>query len=154
MSARRGFVLLEVMLALLILAVAMTAILRGFIMSLGAIRENTIMLNASLLVETLMDDYELEPPVDGRAEGGFAEDSRFGEEWANYFWERDVEEEEIDYDGFPRNPLQEQEPINYMTLRIIYDDGQYRRFTPIELKTALIPAEIYSSDAVQSSQLF
>ncbi len=153
-NRERAFILLEVMLALLILAVAMTAILRGFIMSLGTIRENTIMMKSSLLVETLLDDYELEPPVDGRADGSFADDKRFGPEWKSYFWERDVEEEDVDYDGFASDPLQEREPILFMTLRIVYDDGQYRRFVPIEVETALLPSEVFTRESLQSSQLF
>lgn len=154
MTVRRAFVLIEVMVALVILAVAMTAILKGFVTVLATIRENTTATRAALLAETLMDDFELEPPVEGEADGSFADDIRFGEEYAAYFWEFEVEEVEIKYDGFPSNPLQEQEPLYEMTLRIIYDDKQYRRFVPVTVTTYLLDSEVFSREAMQSSQLF
>lgn len=153
-ATRRAFVLLEVMVALIILAVAMTAILRGFIVVLGTIRENATALKATLLAESLLDDLELEPPAEGHAEGDFADDDRFGEEYAHFSWDREVEEESVRYDGFPADPMQDEEPLYKMTVKILYDDGKYRKFTPIVVTTYLLENEIHTREALQSSQLF
>jgi len=153
-ATRRAFVLLEVMIALIILAVAMTAILRGFVIVLGTIRENATALKATLLVESLMDDLELEPPVEGHADGKFEDDDRFGEEYAAFGWDREVEEVQVKYDGFPADPMQEEEPLYKMTIKITYDDGKYRSFTPITVTTYLLGSEVFDREALQSSQLF
>ncbi|MCB2154238.1 type II secretion system GspH family protein [bacterium] len=151
---RPAFVLLEVMLALVILSVAMTALLRGFILSIHTIRENNIVATATLLAETLMEDYELEPPVEGQDEGFFTDDERFGEDFKNYAWEREVEESDVDYSDAPRVELQDPEPIYEMKLQIIYDDGENRRFVPIAIDTYLLETQLFSDKALEKNQLF
>jgi len=152
-ALRPSFVLLEVTLSLLILAVTMGAALRGYVIGMNAIRENRMMSAAVMMAETLMDDLEIEPPVAGRANGRFEEDPRFGEAFSAWSWERGVETEEIRYQQRSRNPLQEPEPLYKMELKILYDDGRRSR-TPLIINTYLIGAMIYSDAAIQSNQLF
>ena len=151
---KASFILLEVIVAMLILAVGMTAILRGFMMALSTIRENRVIEQAALLAETLMDDYEVEPPLDGKKDGAFEDDDRFGDDYAFFYWERDVDEEKLKYNDRPRNPLQELEPVYDMELKIIYDDGNYRRFEAIVIHTRLSDIQLFSDDAIQANQLF
>jgi len=149
-----AFILLEVMVALLILSVTMTALLRGFTIALHSIRENRIVVQATLLAESLLDDYELEPPGEGREEGSFAEDPRFGEDYAPFYWERDIDTEDPDYDDIPKSTLQENEQIFVMTLSIIYDDGRNRRFIPLRFETFLLEPQVFSDQALMGNQLF
>lgn len=151
---RRSFVLLEVMVALVILSVTLTTLLRGFIIAMSAIRQNRVVQTASLLAESLLEDYELEPPLEGRRDGSFADDERFGEAFAAYTWERDVEEVDVDYDVIPRDPLMEPEPLYQLTLVIRHDDGVHRPFKPFELTTYLLDSQLYSDEALQQNQLF
>jgi hypothetical protein len=156
-AARRrrwSFVLLEVLVALLILGVAMTAVLRGFMMTNHALRENLIVLEATYLADSLVQDFELEPPLPGRHDGEFADDPRFGERFERYQWELEVEEEAIRYRKVPRKALQDPEPLYPFTLRIIYDDGQYRRFVPVQVDSALLETQLFSDNALQANQLF
>ncbi len=150
----RSFVLLEVTVALIILAVAMTGILRGFVIGLNSIRMNKIALSATLLAESMLEDFELEPPIEGRDEGEFADDDRFGEDFKNFKWRYQVKEEEVDYDDIPKDPLQEPEPLYELELDIIYDDGRHQPFVPVSVTTYLLDTQLFSTDALQSSQLF
>ncbi|MDK2971031.1 MAG: hypothetical protein PWP23_786 [Candidatus Sumerlaeota bacterium] len=151
---RRSFVLLEVMVALVILSVVLTTLLRGFVIAMSAIRENRVVETATLLAESLLEDYELEPPMEGSKEGTFEEDERFGEAFAAYTWERRVEEIDVDYDEIPRDPLMEPEPLYELTLSIRYDDGRHRPFRPFEITTYLMDSQLYSDEALQENQLF
>jgi hypothetical protein len=150
---RAAFVLLEVTLSLLILAVTMGAALRAYIMGMNAIRENRILTVATLMAETLMDDLEIEPPIPGRMGGSFKDDPRFGEAYSVWSWERMIEEEEIKYEQKSNNPLQEAEPLYTMELKILYDDGTRQR-TPLIINTFLMSASIYSDATIQTNQLF
>ena len=152
---RRSFVLLEVTIALVILGVSMGAVLRGFMIGFYSLKEIRLIEEASLLAETMLEDYELEPPPEGDREGFFVDDPRFGEAFANYEWVRDVEEEELRYSGeVPRDPLQELEPLYRIRLEIWYDDGESRRFMPIAVETYLLDTTIFSQEAIQANQLF
>lgn len=151
---KSGFVLLEVTLAIVILAVVMTALLRGFLIAMYSVKRIEVTAVATQLAESLMEDYELEPPVRGRADGEFADDQRFGEEFANFQWRREVEIVEAEYDDIPRNPLREPEPLYKMNLQIWYDDGRNDPFLPIQINTYLMRPEIFSRQATLSNQLF
>ena len=140
---------------MMILSIALVGLLRGFIVSMEAMRDIRITTTASLLAESLLEDYELEPPLEGSEDGSFLDDSRFGEPFVDYRWEREVEEIEPDYDEIPRSPLQDEEPIYRMDLRIIYDSEQLRDpVVPIQITTYLMQPQIFSDDAVRSNQLF
>jgi hypothetical protein len=150
----RAFVLIEVLVAMVLLAISMTAILRGFIIALSTIRENRLQETAMLLAQSLLDDYEIEPPTEGRQDGAFREDLRFAEGFENFYWERRVEEVDVDYDEIPKSPLQKFEPLYEMELRIIYDDGRFKKYTPLVLNTMLLDVQLFSSRSIQENQLY
>lgn len=153
-SKKKAFVLLEVLISMLILAVATTAILRGFIIAMSTVRENMLAETSILLAQSLLDDFELEPPKKGKLDGKFEDDERFGEPFTAFFWEIDVDEERVKYDEIPKDPLQELEPLYNMELRIIYDDGKYKRSNTLVLNTRLLDLQLFSQDAIQKNQLF
>lgn len=151
---RASFVLLEVTLAMMILSVVMLVSLRGFITSIGAIRELRLSMTATLLAESLLDDFELEPPSRGRGEGSFGDDERFGEPFENFTYTYTVDVIQNRYDGIPRRLFQDPEPLYEMTLEIWYDDGRFRRFRPFQTKTYLLDTQLFSDEAIVENQLF
>lgn len=153
-SAVTAFVLLEVMISLLILTFSMTAILRGFVIAMSTVRENRLIETSSLLAQSLLDDYEIELPTEGKKDGSFSDDGRFEDAFKNFYWERVIEEEDVDYDEIPKDPLQEMEPLLNIRLKIIYDDGRYKRFTTLVVDTRLLDVQLFSQNAIQQNQLF
>lgn len=149
-----GFMLLEVLLSMVILSVMLTALLRAFILSNNSMREAKIVATASYLAETMLEDYELEPPLDGNEEGTFAEDKRFGEDYQAYSWERRVEEIEPRYREMPRGMQRDIETMMEIRLRIIYDDGKTRRFVPMDVTTYLLDSQLFTDDALRTNQLY
>ncbi len=150
----QGFVLLEVLISMMILAISMTAILRGFMIAMSTVRDNQQIEVASLLAQSLLDDFELEPPKKGKMDGSFLDDERFGEPFKDYSWEIDVEEERVTYDEIPKDPLQELEPLYNMELKIIFDDGRYKRSVPLVINTRIMDVQLFSQTAIQNNQLF
>lgn len=160
---RRSFVLLEVTLSLIILAVAMAAVLRAFVIGFDSIKMNKVAMTASVLAETMLDDLEIVPPGEGKVTGRFDVDPRFGEGYERFSWERDVEIEEIDYDDMDMNdPLQDFEVLYRVHLRILYDTGRPTRgrrgatamFVPVDIHTYLVEATSFSDASIQGNQLF
>ncbi len=159
-KSRRAFILLEVMVAIVIMAVAMVALIRGFIVSLDSlqrIRHNEV---AILLAESLMDDLILEPPAEGTTEGEFSDDSRFGEDFEGWSWELEVEAEEPNYEERPGGRLgQELEQIYFANIKIYYenpnfDRRQRDRTLYVEIDTILLEPDVFSIDSLQANQIF
>ena len=157
--ARRGlrsFVLLEVLLSVVIAGVTLTAVLDAFITVLGTMRDKQTILTASLLAESLMAEYQIEPPEEGDEDGWFADDPRYGEEFERFSWRRDVESFEPDYDDVPSELLQELEHVYEMELTIYYHYDRRRdaRWAPVRLTTYIVEPTIFTEDAMFQNQLF
>ncbi|MEQ8820045.1 MAG: prepilin-type N-terminal cleavage/methylation domain-containing protein [Sumerlaeia bacterium] len=153
-----GFVLLEVMIALVILAMTLVALLRGFALALGTVRSNNATATASFLAASLMEDYELEPPLRDQ-DGKFSEDPRFGEAFENYGYEVTIEEEDVRYRDEDREPLRELDPMYKMTLKIRYTPGedgydQSDSKVLIAVDSYLVETQLFSKEAMQQNQLF
>jgi prepilin-type N-terminal cleavage/methylation domain-containing protein len=155
---RRGFVLLEVMVAVLIIGVALVALLRGFIISLDQLKRIRYNEQAILLAKSLMDDMVLEPPAEGRFEGNFGDDPRFGEEFAEWHWRVEVQVEEPDYEARPKGTLfQEMEEVYYMQVEILREETvgrENRQYLYLDLHTIAMESDIFSTRAIQGNQLF
>ena len=91
-SRGRGFVLLEVIIALTILTVTVSTVLRSFSQSLSAVRQVEVQTQAAFFAQQLLDEFEIFPPVEGAHEGGF------GDDYWEYYWEATVDYEDPDYD--------------------------------------------------------
>jgi len=80
-----GFTLLEVMVAISLIAIAVTAVLGSQSQSVSLAGESRFYTTAALLAQSKMADMELQDPEDWSANSG-----DFGEEFAGYTWEINV----------------------------------------------------------------
>lgn len=158
---RRCFVLLEVMVAIVIVGVAMVALMRGFIISMDSMIKIKMNEEAIYLAESMFDDLILEPPSEGKHEGSFGDDIRFGEKYKDWYWELEVEEEEPDYEERPRGTLlQDLEAMYIARLKIMHEDrfgpGRHDREmrTYLNLQTILMEPDVFSMDSLEGNQLF
>lgn len=158
---RRGFILLEVMVAIVIVGIAMVALIRGFIISLDTLKKVKMNEQAILLAQSFMDDLVLEPPAEGEYTGAFTDDNRFGEEFEGWRWELEVEAEEPDYEERPSGKLpQDLEHLYIANITIYYEPElkSSRRSsdarTYIQLQTILMEPDIFSIPALQGNQLY
>lgn len=68
---QKGFLLFELMVAVVLLSVSLTVISRSFIQSLSALRTSGNYFKGGLLLEKKMWELEQKPPSAGREEGSF-----------------------------------------------------------------------------------
>jgi general secretion pathway protein I len=90
---QQGFTLLEVMVAVAIIAIALTALLGSHSQSISLAGEAKFYTNAALLAQKKMAELELEGFDDLVSESG-----DFGEEFPGYRWE--VKVDDADFEGF------------------------------------------------------
>jgi len=154
-ASHAGFILLEVMTAVVILGIACAVLIRSFIQSMHASRQVEITLRAGMLAQAVVETLDLFPPEEGKISGSFGEDPTFGAPYQYYFYEMETEVDTIDYkdvemEGMRRDFV----PLRTVRLRIIYDDGRNRRFVPIDLKTCVIEDDPFSPATRRNYQLF
>jgi type II secretory pathway pseudopilin PulG len=152
-----GFILLEVLVAMVIVAVVFVAVLRGCYLALGMSKKVRANEQAIFLAESLLADYELEPPVeDFEREGSFGDDPRFGEEFAGFTYRIRATEEDIRYREKPKGkPRQDLEPLVHMTIDIFHQPkGRDEPQRLLTLNTYVPEPTIFSNEALQSNQLF
>jgi general secretion pathway protein I len=80
-----GFTLLEVIVAMAIIAIALTAMLSSQSQSLSLANEAKFFTTASFLAQNKMAEFETMKPEDLVSTSG-----DFGEDFSNYFWEMKV----------------------------------------------------------------
>ena len=139
-----GFVLLEVLLSLTILAIAVAAFMRSFTSSLQATSLMEVRTQAIFFADQLMDEFEIFPPASNeQTEGGF------GDAYAEFSWWVDVEI--VD----PRYRLRDEPDgidqyfaMRNYTLEIRYDDGTKEDGTSaLRLDSAIIGFEKFSQQS-------
>jgi general secretion pathway protein I len=86
-----GFTLLEVMIAMAIIAIALTSILRLQAQSLSLASEARFYTTAPLLAQSRMASIMTSDPEELRSDSG-----DFGEDFSDYTWQASVEELTID----------------------------------------------------------
>ncbi len=106
---RRGFVLLEVIISLTILAVTVAAVLRSFSQSLSALRILEVQTQAEFFAQQLLDEFEINPPREGVTEMGF------GDDYAAYSYVVDVEYIAPDYDDTNRH---DRPVVRYLAVQV------------------------------------
>ena len=119
MRARRGFTLLEVMLAIAVLGIALAGLLGLQNQSLQTVLLGQETTQASLLAEALMTEVELEqfPPV-GVTHGDF--ERLFPGQYRSYKWQKSVAPSELFAD------------VRKVEVRVVYGPGLRRNFTLVE----------------------
>lgn len=132
---------MEVLIALTILAVTVAAALRSFSQSLSAVRQLEVRTTASFFAEQLLDEFEINPPAEGKSEGGF------GDDYWQYYYKVDVSYEEPDYDdGNRHEDISNFFPLRNVSIEIFYDNGKNKAFRAIEVNTAIMGFERYSRE--------
>lgn len=146
----RGFVLLEVLISLTILAVTISAVLRSLMLSLAAVRRLEVQTQSAFFARQLMDHFEFEPPEEGRSEGGFGDDYRF------YSYALNVEFEEPDYDDANmHDEVERYFPMRIFVLEIFYQDERMPEpFRALRLKSAVMGFERFTEQAKNQQLLF
>jgi general secretion pathway protein I len=87
----RGFTLLEVMVAMAIIAIALTAVLGSQSQSLSLASEAKFSTTAALLAQSKMAEIEAEKPEDLTSDSG-----DFGEDYPGYRWDKSVNDMTFD----------------------------------------------------------
>lgn len=90
-SARpSGFTLVEVLVAMAVIAVAFTAMLGLHVRSLKLAAREQLYTQSLLLARSLVTDYELDPPPIGSSSGDF--EARFPGKYPGFRWELNVQQ--------------------------------------------------------------
>ena len=89
---KRGFTLLEMVIAVGILGIALVVIMRGYIVTLRTLEHTSARATAFMLAENLLAEYELEGDFSPGADSG-----EFGEDFEGFRWERSVSP--LSYEG-------------------------------------------------------
>jgi type II secretory pathway pseudopilin PulG len=149
--AAAGFALLEVIVSLVVLGISVATLMRSFQMSLSAIHRNEITTRATILADQLIQDLELDPPARKKSgSSGTFEDQGHPQ----YSWNIEYKEEEIRYRNTPTKNRIDQKPLRYAKVKINYDDGRMKRFSPIELEVYLMPVERWTYQSKFYNELF
>lgn len=151
----RAFVLLEVLVALVIVAVAMTGLLRGFVLALDTVKKIHQNETAILLGKSMMDDLVIEPAAEGDYEIDLGEDPRYGEDFDGWSIELEIVADEPDYKLRPPGKmLQELEAVYIVERLSIYFEDDFGRREVLRLHTILLEPDLFSQAAIQQNQLF
>lgn len=142
----RGFVMLEVILAITILGMAAFAFMHSFTQSLKAARMMEIQSQATLFARQLCEEFEYFPPEQGESEGGF------GDAYWQYAYRVTMEYEEPDYDegDLDFDAIDRFFPMRQLVIEIIYDDGEKDPFVALRVDTALVSFEQFSVESKRS----
>lgn len=79
---KKGFTLLELVIAVGILSIALVVIIRGYVVTLGGMEHASGRMTAFMLAENLLTEYELDGDFSPGDDSG-----RFEEEFEGFFWE-------------------------------------------------------------------
>lgn len=150
-AKNHGFVLLEVLVALVIISIGATAVLRSLQQSLKAARQAEIINRAALLAESLVEEIQINPPLEGKYDGGFGEDA------PDYRYELVVEEEKLRYRGSQRKADEDDfRPVKMAHIEIFLDrpDQDERSARIIKIDSAILGMQKFSGAALNHYQLY
>ena len=139
---RKAFVLLEVLISMTIIAITLSAVLRSFSQSLKAVRKLEVETQAAFFAQQLLDEFEINPPEEGRTEGGF------GDDYWQYYFLVEVEYEEPNYDEANRHEEVNQFfPFRTIHIEIRYDNGIIKPFRALSVDSAIMGFERFSAES-------
>ncbi len=114
---RQGFTLLEVMIAMAVLAIALVAVFRSQSQSVSMVTESHFLTTASLLAQGKMAEMERKKPEELMNDSG-----DFGPDFSNYSWRVEIKDTPVPFlkkiDVFVTN--------NKMTANNVYQLELYR----------------------------
>jgi len=146
----RSFVLLEIVVAMVLLGIALTTMLRSYTMGLKALSYDQKLTQAVFLAQTVLDGLESEAPQEYYLDGDFAPD------YPDFSYTAEFEDVEIKYDTLEvRVRRNEFEPLRKVVVRIFHkppQTGQPHQL--VEVTTYLTGIEKYTQSAKQLNALF
>lgn len=148
-SRHSGFVLLEVIVAMVIMGIAMATMMRSFTLSLAAIRKNDVTTEATILAETALQALEAEPPRDGRSHGSFADDG-----FPRYGFDVVSDTEKLKYRLKTKTRVNNLRDLKHVKLSVTYDDPRGKVTKPVEAYLVLAPLERFSYESKLKNELF
>lgn len=92
LSAQGAFTLLEVMIAMAILAIALVAVYQGQSQGISMAGDSRFLTTASLLAQSRMAQIDAASPAEIKAENG-----DFGDDFPDYAWRVEIEDTEIEF---------------------------------------------------------
>lgn len=147
---RGGFVLLEVIVAMVILGISLATIMRSFTLSLEAIRNNDATTQATVLAEMAFQSLEAEPPTrKGRITGDFSVDG-----FPEYGYEVQTDIEKLKYRLKTRTRVDNLRELRICRLSILHERPNGRVRTPLEGYLILPPLERFSYESKFRNELF
>jgi type II secretory pathway pseudopilin PulG len=146
---RYGFILLEVIISMIILAVTIAAIMRSFTVSLAGIRKSEVTTTAAFLAQQLLDQYEVQTPEQASVEGDF------GDAYPNFHYSTHFDDVDVKYkDVSLESLIQDFVTLKQVTIDIYYDDQRIKRFRPIHLETYLMGDEKFTYQSKTMNKLY
>ena len=146
---RRGFVLLEVLLSLMILGFALSAIMRSFTQSLKAVRQMEVQTQAQFFAMQLMHELEINPPDEGKSDGGF------GADYKEFSFHLEVSYERPKYQRIEgAKDIQRYFAMRQMRITINYNDGVRPPYSPLSMETAVTGFEKFSAETKRAYGMF
>jgi type II secretory pathway pseudopilin PulG len=146
---RRGFILLEVIISMIILAVTIAAIMRSFTVSLASIRKSEVTTTAAFLAQQLLDQYEVQAPEQASLEGDF------GDVYPNFHYITRFDDIDVKYkDVSLESLIQDFVTLRQVTIDVYYDDRRIKRFRPIHLVTYLMGDEKFTYQSKMMNKLY
>lgn len=148
-SRSYAFLLLEVVLALGILGMAATVLMRSYAMGATAIQRSELITTACMLASGLMDELEVFPPESSRASG------TFGDDFPGFSWDVEVQRDRLRYDHATTNvPTRELEDLLIYVVTITYaPPGIHRPYTPLYFSYHPTSIELFSMNAKFENQI-
>lgn len=144
-----GFVLLEVIVAMVILGIAMATMMRSFTLSIAAIRNNDVTTQATVLAETALQNIEAEPPEKGKTHGDFELDGK-----PNFGFELDTTEEKLKYRIKTQSRPENLRSLKICRLQITHLDSHDRLTNPVEAYLIIPPLERFGYESKLRNELF
>jgi Tfp pilus assembly protein PilV len=144
-----GFLLLEVIIAMIILAVTIAAIMRSFTISLASIRKTEVTTTAVFLAQQLLEQFEIVPPEQSSLEGDF------GSAFPSFHYMMRLDERDIRYkDVALESLIQDFVTLKELTIDIYYDDQRMKRFRAVHLVTYLMGDEKFTVQSKTLNKLY
>ncbi|MCL5269701.1 MAG: type II secretion system GspH family protein [bacterium] len=141
--------LLEVIVSLTILGISVAAFMRSFTQSLGAARRMEVQTQACFFAQQLFDEFEINPPPEGKSEGGFGDDYKY------YSYRLEVKYEEPVYHRLENvDQVERFYPIRTYRIEINYDDGAHKPYTALALESAIVGFEKFAYNSKLDYQNF
>jgi Tfp pilus assembly protein PilV len=149
---RLAFVLLEVLVALAIMGVSLSMILRSFTLSIKATEQSRRITTAALLAQKLLDGWEAEPPTRGSTR------ENFDKPFERFHYQVEYEHEAIEYANVSRfEETAMLAPLRRVSLSIWHTSPQDQRAGRsqriLRVETALSSSERFTSDARKENEI-